>query len=710
MDRDDHALSLTTSGNDAATVIRHIQSNVARDARNAFLSLLPLMREIDAAKKKLPAIRAIAQRTGRNEQTLRRQYYKDYRTKGLAGLVDHRRCGGCGLDGCNHEREVALTKAVVERWQGAAGTNDKRGLSESWKAIIRQLCAGEVIEDAGTWRDVFAKAYPFRSPPAQCPWSLHRPPPGWSLSTFLTHKLPDAVYALMQKGSFAAWPHLPEVRIDLTTLRPFEWLVVDDHRMDFKVYIDVPGRGVQLCEMWGLFVMDVSTRMIVSFGLKPRIVREDGTTTAFEFRDMQHLMVNVWSTYGVPVDYDQTWIVENAAAAVSTSTENLAEFVFGGRVKIKRTGIQVGDFTISGFPERWGNYRGKRWLEVWFAALDIVCGGVKGQMGSDYWSKPGSFDARQAFGNRLCKLLDKCTPDVRAKLALPFEWAGEGHWLVSDAIELLNHRTDHRLEGFEQVRFFAYDATSTMIPLHPQLAVLHGAEKHLEAFSKVPQEIQELWLANGGTPRCISPAEKMALMMPRMQKPSAEALVDLLFDEVTTWKGDPLIYRGGDVLDIEIKRGREKVKVRFSGALPGLEIGARIIARLDTDRLECGLWVLDEKRRVIGHLLHSGTPTHDDIEGLHKMLGAQIKALKQTSGITERLTNRRRDAKQKIGELEELTKTIHTLRGVDATETGEIPALPASKEFATAVTKIRPRAEAPADRQRLRELRKAATL
>ena len=124
---------------------------------------------------------------------------------------------------------------------------------------------------------------------------------------------------------------------------------------------------------------------------------------------------------------DVTAAANTAAAAVSTECENLITFISQGRVKIKRTGIQVGDMTLSGFPERWGNYRGKRWLEVWFAALDIVCGGVKGQMGSDYWSKPGSFDARLAFGNRLNKLLDKCTAEIRA----PFHGVG----LVGGGVE-----------------------------------------------------------------------------------------------------------------------------------------------------------------------------------------------------------------------------------------------------------------------------------
>lgn len=675
-----------------------------QDVRNEVAALLPLMQEIHAAKKKRPAMQAIALRTNRNVNTLKRWFYA-FAAIGPAALVDHHKCGGCGLQGCMRERDVALTEKVIQRWQRDAATNDKRGLSESWRGIIRDLAAGKAVEDAGTWRDVFHQANPFRTPPASCPWSITRPPPGWSLSSFMRHKLPDAVYALIQKGSFNAWPHLPEVRVDLSTLRPFEWLVVDDHRLDFKVFIDVPGRGVQLVELWGLFVMDVATRMIVAFALKPRVEREDETKMAFEHRDMQHLIFHVLSTYGVPEGYNQTWIVENAAAAVSRETEQLVTAVTGGRVLIKRTGIQVGDFTLSGFPEKWGNYRGKRWLEVWFAALDIVLGTVKGQMGSDYWAKPGSFDAREAFGNRLLKLLEKCTPETRAKLALPFEWAQDAHWLIQEGVDLLNHRNDHDLDGFETVRFFAYSETSPPVPLHPQLAILHDCEKDLSAFTAAPMEMQQLWLSRGGRPRRMQPAEKMALEMPRLQKISPAVMVDLLFDEVTRWKNGVLKYRGGGVLDIEMKRGRDKVTVRFEGELPGLDLGQQVIARLNRDHVECGLWVLDEKRRVIGHMTYRGTPRHDDVDALHKELATQIKAKKEAQTQAEKITNPAPIARRRLQEARDLQDVVNTL---NAPAAPELPAPQSSTDFAAAVASLSGQSTQPTDRAALRALRKAS--
>jgi len=665
--------------------------------RTEVLHLHGLMQQIDAAKSTLKACVQLGT-AGCSAETLRRMYYGKGQTKGrgwkdigIAALVDHRRCGGCGMAGCRAEREDTLNAETIRVWQKGAITSDKRGLAESWKVLMRDLAEGKPVPGAGTWRELYARLRPFSQPPSQCPWSMHRPPAGWSLPSFMKHKPADSVYKLGQKGSFAAWSELPEVRMDLSTLRPFEWLVVDDHRLDFKVFVDVPGRGVQLVELWGLFVMDVATRMIVSFALKPRVMREDGTCMAFEHRDMQHLIAHVIGSYGVPAEYQQTWIVENAAAAVSTECENLLSFVTGGRVKIKRSGIQVGDHNYSGFPERWGNYRGKRWIEAYFSPLDIVLGGVKGQMGSDYWSKPGSFDARQAFGNRLTKFLEKCPAEVRAKLNLPFEWAGQAHWLVSEAVELLNHRGDHELEGFNEVRFFAYDRESQMMPLCPRLAALHGTCAHLETFSKVPDELKEMWLKNGGKPRRVTPAEKMAMTMPKLMKLGPDALTDLLFDEVTTWKRAPLMWRGGDVMDIEVRRGRVKQRVRFHGVLPGLELGQRVIARINADRIECGLWLLDEKRRFLGWMRHEADPTHEDMDGLERMMGAQIRALGQVKKKLNRITAGPADALSRIGDMAELTEAIDTLTTPAAAEDDdEIPALPESADFIKAVkTKAR---------------------
>lgn len=660
MDRDD---TLTTT---AATLtaprkrsaFAQAWDSMAEPLRREIASLEALMREIAGSPKVLPALRAIAARCrgqkGRSLQTLRRHWYA-YARHGVAGLVDHRRCGGCGLEGCTWEeaevRAAAPSAETLRHWAAMDMGNDKRSGGEAWRSLLRDLMDGKAVPGAGTWQDLWVRLRPWAEMPQVCPWSVHRPPPGWSLSSFRAKAGAQVVRALAKKGSFAAWAQLPEVHVDLSTLRPFEWLVVDDHRLDFLVYVDTP-TGVQLVELWGLFVMDVATRVIVSFALKPRVQRPDGTCMAFEHADMQHLMAHVLGTYGVPADYSQTWIVENAAAAVSPEAEALVATVTGGRVKVKRSGIQVGDFHLSGFPERWGNYRGKRWIEAWFGPLDIVLGAVKGQMGSDYWAKPGSFDARAAFGRRLTRFLDGVTPEQRQRLTLPFEWAGDAHGLVGDAIELLNHRTDHQLDGFDEVRFFAYDAGSQPMPLCADLARLHGTEQHLEAWQAAPVQVQQTWLSQG-IRRRISPAEKMALRRPVMDELSRSAVVDLLCDRVLTQ------YRGGDVLDAELRRGRKKVKTRFTGALGDLELGQTVQLRFMGHRLECGAWVCDEAGRYITHVVQRSAPTHEDIEGLQRELGTKIKALGEVKRQMHRITLGGGAGERQAAELEALTQAVN---------------------------------------------------
>ena len=331
---------------------------------------------------------------------------------GIAALIDHRKCRGCGLPGCSAPRELKLSQETVDHWAGGTPEqpgylrNDKRGMREAWETrIIGDLRAGKNVPGLGTWKQLFAKLFPFAQIPASCPFHAHNAPRGLSLSNFRRFKLPESVRKLAVKGQFAAWPELPEVRVDLGALNVLQWVVFDDHRIDAYCYVEDGRGGFQVVEMWGVFAMDVATRRVIAFGLRPRINREDGKACGITRDDVKFLMASILARYGMPRDYDLTFIVENAAAAVSREDETMLLRVSGGRIKIKRSGMHGSDALISGFPDRWGNFRGKAWLESWFNPFDIAMGTVKGQMGSDYWAKPGRTDAQRRVAERMRAVL-----------------------------------------------------------------------------------------------------------------------------------------------------------------------------------------------------------------------------------------------------------------------------------------------------------------
>ncbi len=131
---------------------------------------------------------------------------------------------------------------MVARWAGEAGINDKLALTEAWRVILRDLCAGRPVVEGVTWQTVFMEVYPGLTLPERCPWSIHHPPEGWSLANFMNQRPPKAVYRALKKGAAAAWNETPEVRMDLDSLRPFEAIVFDDqpfepHQFSFGTII-----------------------------------------------------------------------------------------------------------------------------------------------------------------------------------------------------------------------------------------------------------------------------------------------------------------------------------------------------------------------------------------------------------------------------------------------------------------------------------------
>lgn len=643
MDRDDHAFALT----------RPLAVSTARSYHDAFgglpgevkretLMLGMLMQEIAAARFTREACKQIATRMsgrrGMSAETLRKTF-DEWSKIGAAALIDHRKCGGCGVEGCTQAREKALSDAVIELYWAKSNTNDKRGGVEGWERVINTLCGGAPVVDGITWQTLHIDLFPGLNLPARCPWSLNHPPPGWSLSSFQRHKLSKAIAKALKKGGSAAWNETPDVRMDLTGLRFLEAVVFDDHRLDFEVMVwDDRGR-VQIVELWGLFAMDVATGAVIAFGLRPKLQRADGTTEGLTMRDMQHLIAHILATYGFPARWKMNLIVENAAAAVSAHTEQLLLTRTHGQVVVKRTGVHAGDFIVRGFPERWGAPRGKAVLESWFNLLDIALGDVKGQMGSNYTVKPGDHDGRVRIAEKLGAILS-ARPELAAKLSTPLHFAGEAHLLITEAIKAINERTDHSMQRHEQIVEFRWsERDDTPKPLRLTDSLPAPLQREVQEFLKLPASARETLLNNYGATRMESPAEKVR----RIHRPQdfaqipADTFLDLMMDAATA------IYKGGDVLDVEFKQGKQKRKLRFVGECHQLALGAEVKVRFNSDRPSAGVWVHNEREVFLAYLRFERDPrmlNDDDLPLLQAQLGAKNRAFSQTLAEAARIARR----------------------------------------------------------------------
>ena len=668
MDRDD---SLATTSRSLATVSRAVPfeklfGTLTGAVRTEVLRLDAIMQIIHAARFKARAFREQAT-PERSLETLKRIYYgkgprKGYGWKdiGTVACIDHRKCGGCGSAGCTGAREASLSPAVVEVWRAIAGSYDKNAQTEAWEVIIRRLAAGEVIAEGITWQTLFLTIYPGLELPDTCPWSTNHAPPGWSLSNFTRQLGPKSIYLAQKKGHAAAWEMTPDVRMDLSELRFLEAVVFDDHRLDFKVRVYDDRGKVQTVELWGLFAMDVATGAVIAYGLRPRILREDGTAMGLTMRDMQHLIANIIATYGYPLDYKMLLIVENAAAAVSRDTENLVAKNSRGQILVRRTGVHFSDKLLTGWGERWGAPRGKAWLESWFHILDIVLGSVKGQMGSDYKVKPGDFEGRE----KLCRKINAIVtahPDLAAKLHAPFEWVGDADKLIRAGIDLCNARTDHDMARHRMIQEWRLNEHDT----HPKpTTLIHGLSADITDqvrwFLDQDHGLQDILINRYGATRRESPAEKVQRLMAgaKYSGIAPETYVDLYMDATTTE------YKGGDVLDLKLKHGKEKKTLRYTGHSHNMQLGQTVICRLDTTRPGAGIWITDADGRHLGQMAHTPDArmlNNDDVHLLQAALGAKNKAYNDIVTSAARRSLRLPPAGQHLAAKDEDITTVGTL-------------------------------------------------
>src|SRR6185369_3839467 len=134
-------------------------------------------------------------------------------------------------------------------------------------------------------------------------------------------------------------------------LRPLELVMFDDVRTDFKIL--APGCASPV-EVNVLVAMDVATGMILRFGLRPAIQREENegelSKDKLKLRDMKALIAGILTTHGVPKNYTTTYVVENATAAIKEGTALALSELSCQRIHVSRTMMINGSAV-------WGGYK-----------------------------------------------------------------------------------------------------------------------------------------------------------------------------------------------------------------------------------------------------------------------------------------------------------------------------------------------------------------
>lgn len=366
----------------------------------------------------------------------------------------------------------------------------------------------------GTWLDWWHREHPLEDAPALCPGV----PEGWSKSTLYEVGPTRIERRWATRGLAAVKPLLPALIRDTSKLLPLQLLTMDDFETDQWAFARNPRtRELQLVKVTGIAVMDVATRRVIALLMKPRFRDEDGKQEAITRAEVRLLFFQVLRDYGIP-HCGQTWLVENAAAAITSELELTTRNLFGGRIQITRTGLIHDKVFANGFIERGGKPQQKGWIEARYNLVHNRADALPGQKGANYLVKPGDLEAKlQYAGHLIGQGRDdaQLTDEQISRLRLPFKSAEELiAFYMSELFPRLDARVEHKMGGFEVLRRWRRSVHDTWHEFEELAGVAPEEYPTLEWFPRELRESSRMrWDRLIKQVRCEKIAEQVLMML-----------------------------------------------------------------------------------------------------------------------------------------------------------------------------------------------------
>ncbi|HTJ77966.1 MAG TPA: hypothetical protein VL357_03145 [Rariglobus sp.] len=336
-----------------------------------------------------------------------------------------------------------LSPEFVRYWQALAEEN-QRAARPAYRELLRRWRRGDEIAGVGTWQRWWQAKFKGRPLPAECPEDL---PTGWSYENLLANMPAKVETTIVRDGLFAAHAGLSQILRDRNQLRPHELLTFDDAQLDFRVMAD---GGVR--KLRGVFCLDVGDAYLLSHYTKPALAKEDGGEEGLMRAEVRQMLFYILRDYGIPRDYPLNLLVESGAASISKEDAAWLHAMSGGRIIVHRTSVTERTAFLGAYTERYGQPWHKGWIEAFFNLLHNECAGIAGQFGRNQLEgKTGDFEKRKEAALALYKAAECLPAFYRDQLATPFPSLGRANDFLIDVINRINHRQDHRLQGFERV-------------------------------------------------------------------------------------------------------------------------------------------------------------------------------------------------------------------------------------------------------------------
>ncbi|MBC8009947.1 MAG: hypothetical protein H7067_07610 [Burkholderiales bacterium] len=374
------------------------------------------------------ALAVIARREGLSRPTLLRWYYAARRGD-LHALCDKSRDSKLWV---RTKGTPLMPSADIATWHSYALTYQRKGgLAAAHRELIRDWRAGKV----STTQPLDA---------------LRGHPEGWSLAN-LTRLAPDDYeLASTRTGRFAASDHRPQVLTTRKGLRVAQYFVGDDVWHDHLVSWRGQRTPVRPLEA---SVLDLASATLCQWGLRPRLVRADGTRENLKEREVRWIVAATHRNVGYRADaLGTTWLVESGTFALRDAVARPLFDAFG--IKVESSSIMSDKAWLGAYGARGGgNPRFKTWLESIHNLRHNEMSGLPGQTGRNRDEKPEEHAGLVRYAERVADMEERialAAPHLAAQIARPVLSYDQFYELCQRVYGFINARQDHALEGWRE--------------------------------------------------------------------------------------------------------------------------------------------------------------------------------------------------------------------------------------------------------------------
>jgi hypothetical protein len=440
----------------------------------------------EVGKPREVALRALAAEWQTEFRTLQSAYY-EWRKIGIMACVDRRRCPT--LWKMSGKRARVLPREVIEFWKGLQLEFQR---DTSLRACYRKFIS--------LWREGKVPGLP-----ADCELNPHTGVPyGCHFRNLSREKfrLTDYQAKAIRIGKHSASALLPKVLTSRVGLLAGQRVEFDDQEHDVQVAF--PGVNKTLTRPAGFHSLDSLSGCDTLQSYKPALLNFDGSLQKLRQIDFEWFVVAYLTQIGYRADTGTEFIWELGTSKAGSLFVERMHRATNDKITVRASGLNREPALAGLFhgPAK-GNPRVKGARECWFRLFREESAALPAPTGQDRDHAPEGKQALEREARMLLAAMRALPPQRAELLQLPCLTWVEYVAAADMIVRLINSRTWHSLEGWEEMSFMAHEWRFALdAPWLSQQQYLGLPDAQKQLFQGMLRQTPELWQT-----RRLSPAE-----------------------------------------------------------------------------------------------------------------------------------------------------------------------------------------------------------